>query len=173
MGICRKWEKLKSEGVADLTDAYFALANPKRKLALAEKQSTILTGPEIGAAPPEKKSFFLWDGKVYPIHPICDLFPCMNEEDQASLRDDVAANGLLEPILLYQGQVLDGKLRFQACLDAGVEPRFREYDGDNPLELACGRNVTRKHLTPEDRKTAMEKVAPFESKARGFWPDEE
>ena len=89
-----------------------------------KKESVILTDSEI-RHPPEKKSSFLWDGKTYPIHPFCDLFPWMNDEDQASLRDDVAENGLLVPILLYQGQVLDWETPIPGVLGRGRRTTLR------------------------------------------------
>lgn len=48
----------------------------------------------------------------------------------AELRADIAANGLLAPITLYEDKVLDGWHRYNACGATGTEPRFRVFEGD-------------------------------------------
>lgn len=37
---------------------------------------------------------------------------------------DVKANGLLDPIILWRGQIVDGKHRYRACAETGTAPRF-------------------------------------------------
>lgn len=69
-------------------------------------------------------------------HPASELFPLMDGIELRSLADDIAANGLLEPISLLDGQVLDGRNRLRACKASGVEPRFVDVDlgGLSPTE---------------------------------------
>lgn len=46
------------------------------------------------------------------------------------------ANGLRVPIVTIEGEagpvILDGRNRYRACVEAGVEPRFESYAGDKP-----------------------------------------
>ena len=49
-------------------------------------------------------------------HPLAKLFPKYGEEDLLDLASDIAANGLHNPIVLYQGQILDGMNRHQVSL---------------------------------------------------------
>jgi len=51
----------------------------------------------------------------------------------AALAEDIRANGLREPIVLFEGAILDGRNRYRACIAAGVDPRFEIYDGNDPL----------------------------------------
>src|SRR3990172_9106480 len=60
----------------------------------------------------------------YEAHPAAALFPVLGEDELQKLADDIRANGLLEPIVLYEGKVLDGRNRLDACKRAGVEPKF-------------------------------------------------
>ena len=62
--------------------------------------------------------------KHYAFHPICLLFPEMSPEEIQELATDIKAKGLLHPIILYEGKILDGRNRYLTCGIAGVEPRF-------------------------------------------------
>lgn len=82
-------------------------------------------------------------------HEIAKLFPLMSEEEIAELAEDIRANGLREPIVLYKNQILDGRNRYRACLKAEVEPQFTDYGGaeDRLLEYVISKNLRRRHLT--------------------------
>jgi hypothetical protein len=82
-----------------------------------------------------------------PIHPIANEFPEFEREDYAALKADIAANGQLIPIELYHGQILDGRNRYKACTELGLEPHMRSYDGPDPLGHAISLNVIRRQLS--------------------------
>ena len=75
-------------------------------------------------------------------HPVADLFPLLQGEAFQKLVADIQQNGLLEPILAdAERRIIDGRNRYLACLQAGVEPRFNEWQGERPLpELALSLN---------------------------------
>ena len=81
-------------------------------------------------------------------HPYADILPLLEGEAFDSLVADIRANGLMEPITIYEGMILDGRNRWNACKAAGVEPRFLEFDGDDPLAFVLSLNLHRRHLTP-------------------------
>lgn len=85
----------------------------------------------------------------YGVHPAALLFPMMGEDELGKLADDIAANGLMEPVVLYHGQILDGRNRLAACTLADVEPRFVEVDGDLPSATiyVLSKNLHRRHLS--------------------------
>jgi hypothetical protein len=64
------------------------------------------------------------------------------------LADDIAANGLQQPIVLHDGMILDGGNRYRACLLAGVEPVFTTFAGASIVQFVLGANLHRRHLTP-------------------------
>lgn len=100
-------------------------------------------------------------------HPFADIFPIIDDDDFDALVDDIKAHGLHEPVWLYQGKVLDGRNRLMACKAAGVEPKFREFEGDDAEALAfvVSSNVHRRHLTASQRAMAAAEIAKLEKGA--------
>lgn len=82
------------------------------------------------------------------LHPLCELFPRITGGEFDALVADIAANGLREAITLFEGQILDGGNRYAACLAAGVEPTFREFEGDSITQFVLSANLHRRHLSP-------------------------
>jgi len=92
---------------------------------------------------------------TYTQHPLSAAFPAMSAEDLDALTQDIAAHGQREPGMLYEGQVLDGWHRYQACEGAGVEFVAVEYTGDDPVAFVISRNAHRRHLTASQRAAAV------------------
>jgi hypothetical protein len=89
-------------------------------------------------------------------HPAAALFPLMDVDgpEFGDLVRDVQQHGLLQPIVVHEGKILDGRNRNRACQHAGVEPRFVEWAGDSPTSYVLSLNLHRRHLT-EDQKAAI------------------
>ena len=105
------------------------------------------------------------------IHPIADVYPRMSKDEFSELSADIAANGLLVPILLHpDGRIIDGRNRYLACLETGREPRFSKWDGIGSLaDLVQRHNGLRRHLTPSQKAAVAVELEPFyaaEAKAR-------
>ena len=92
-------------------------------------------------------------------HPLADLFPPMTTEEMASLVEDIKANGLAQPIVTHEGKILDGRHRYQACLQAGVEPQLTEFQGSDPLAFVLSANLKRRHLSVAQRAMVAAKIA--------------
>jgi len=75
----------------------------------------------------------------------------MAEAELQELADDIKANGLIEPIVLCNGEILDGRNRYLACIEAKVEPGFKDYQGSDPLTYVVSKNLKRRHLTRQQR----------------------
>src|SRR5216683_8344254 len=84
-------------------------------------------------------------------HEAAGIFPMMDEADYQELKADIAANGLRQKIVTYQGRVLDGRNRYRACIETGVEPRLWEYPGDDPVGYVVSLNLRRRHLNESQR----------------------
>lgn len=90
----------------------------------------------------------------YEFHELAELFPSMTDEEFSDLKSSIEKNGLLQPIVLYERKILDGKNRYLACEDVGVKPTFTEYAGNDPLMYVVAVNYERRHLT-SDQKVAI------------------
>jgi ParB-like chromosome segregation protein Spo0J len=91
-------------------------------------------------------------------HPLSALFPPISEGDFDKLAADIKLHGLHQPIVLYQGKILDGNNRYRACEDAKIAPRFTDFDGDDAKarNYVISANIHRRHL---DRETRTKIVA--------------
>ncbi len=87
----------------------------------------------------------------------------MGPEELARLRDDIEANGLLEPIVLYMGKVLDGRNRLRACIAAGVEPRYVDVrlGEQRPIEYVISKNLRRRDLTTVQLAVLALDIIPY------------
>lgn len=84
---------------------------------------------------------------TYELHPLCTLFPRLTGAEFDTLRDDIKASGLRQAIVLHNGMILDGGNRYRACVEAGVEPRFVQFKGDNLVQFVLSVNLHRRHMT--------------------------
>jgi hypothetical protein len=84
---------------------------------------------------------------MYELHPLCTLFPRLTGAEFDALREDIRVNGLRSPIVLHDGMILDGGNRYRACLDAGVEPVYEEFEGGNIVSFVLSVNLHRRHMS--------------------------
>jgi DNA methylase/ParB-like nuclease family protein len=90
------------------------------------------------------------------------MFPELPDWELQALADDIKAKGLLHPIVLYKGKILDGRNRYKACKLAGVQPRFTEWKGKgSPLEWVVSENLVRRHLTSSQRAVLALDLLPL------------
>jgi hypothetical protein len=77
------------------------------------------------------------------------------------LAHDIKANGLRENIVLYEGQILDGRNRYEACKIVGlpVEKFTTRYEESDPLGYVISANLRRRHLEAGARAMIAEKLA--------------
>lgn len=71
---------------------------------------------------------------IYEFHRYANIFPMANNDDFSRLVDDIKKNGLLEPIWLYEGKILDGRNRYNACKQVDVNPKFQWHKGGGDSE---------------------------------------
>jgi site-specific DNA-methyltransferase (adenine-specific) len=87
--------------------------------------------------------------KITP-HPFAATFDLIQGSAFDALVSDIRNRGLLHPIVMWDGMLLDGRNRLAACEAAGVAPEFETWEGTESEALAyiMSANVQRRHLTP-------------------------
>lgn len=84
----------------------------------------------------------------------------MEGDEFRELVEDIAKNGQQQPILTYEGKVLDGRNRYRACVEAGVEPWTERWFGPSPVEAVLSLNLHRRHLTSGQRAVIASRMMP-------------
>jgi N6-adenosine-specific RNA methylase IME4 len=95
----------------------------------------------------------------YEVHELCKLFPAMPEDQFNALVEDIREHGQREPVVLYEGKILDGRHRYRACRALDVSFSHVEYVGDDPLGFVISHNLTRRHLDESQRAMIAGKIA--------------
>jgi hypothetical protein len=90
-------------------------------------------------------------------HPFANAFPLLVGAAFREVVEDIKAHGLREPITLFQGQILEGRNRYRACLNAKVGPRYEQFEGDEAAARAFvfSKNIVRRHLKAKDKREAI------------------
>ena len=92
-------------------------------------------------------------------HPLADIFPPMGRYEYEELRADIVRNGLLTPIVLYEGRILDGRNRYRICQETGITAPIFNYEGDDPVGVVASLNLHRRHLNPSQRAMIAARLA--------------
>lgn len=88
-------------------------------------------------------------------HPLSAAFPDMSPDEFTGLVADIKANGLRDSGWVYDGMIIDGWHRSEACKEAGVPFRYDTYKGSDAVAFVLSRNAHRRHLTASQRAAAV------------------
>ena len=92
-------------------------------------------------------------------HDCANVFPMLQGEPFVALVEDIGQNGVREPIVMLDGAILDGRNRYMAARQLGIEYPVIEYDGDDPLAYVLSMNLARRHLSESQRAMVASKLA--------------
>jgi ParB-like nuclease domain len=103
---------------------------------------------------------------LLPFHPLADMFPLMEGEEFDALVADIKANGMVAPIITYEGKIIDGRNRYRACLALGLDMAViaanATLDGDrfikDPVAYVVSANIYRRHLNAEQKRDLIAKL---------------
>lgn len=98
-------------------------------------------------------------------HALCLVLPEMTPAEFQQLTDSIRTEGQHDAIVTYEGKILEGRHRYQACLNLGIEPVIEEYDeqihGKSPTQYVMAKNVFRRHLSVSQRAAIAIEIIPF------------
>jgi hypothetical protein len=97
--------------------------------------------------------------KLYANHPLSEVFPKLPPDEVRQLVQSIKDNGLQKAITIYEGKILDGRHRYEACNMADVRPVFEFYKGADPLGYVMVANLHRRHLDSGQRAMIAAKIA--------------
>lgn len=93
------------------------------------------------------------------VHAVASLFPAMSDAEFGELVADIAANGVREPVWTKNGALIDGRHRWKACEQLGIDCPTREYEGDDLVAFVVSLNLRRRHLDESQRAYVAAKLA--------------
>jgi hypothetical protein len=93
----------------------------------------------------------------YIAHPLANMFPMIEGNAFEELKRDIAAQGILEPIRLYQGMILDGRNRYaagKACGHTFTLDDFVQWEGTlaDAEAWVISTNLHRRQLTTKQKQ---------------------
>lgn len=97
-----------------------------------------------------------------PVHPAAELFPLLTGRAFEELKADIQQHGLLTPITYLDGEIIDGRNRYRACMELGITPDEDEIDLDvvpDPFAWVISTNLHRRHLSETQREVIAAKIA--------------
>lgn len=92
---------------------------------------------------------------TFEYHDICKWLP-YKPETVREIAQDMKDRGYREdkPVILFHGKILDGRHRYEAALEAGVEATFQDFIGTTQaaIDYVTSENVKRRMLTNREKE---------------------
>ena len=91
-----------------------------------------------------------------PFHKATRIYPMMSGDRFKEVKADIKANSLIKKIVRCknddgQWAILDGRARYDICLELGIEPKFVDSDIPNPETYLMSVNLMRRDLSDLQR----------------------
>jgi len=100
-----------------------------------------------------------------PVHPSANLFPMISNDDLKEMADDISLNGLIHPVVVSDGVLIDGRNRREACRIAKIEPEYKEFSGNINAFINSANNI-RRELTKGQKAMSYAVMFPVGIKGK-------
>jgi ParB-like chromosome segregation protein Spo0J len=96
-------------------------------------------------------------------HRLATIFPLIEGDAFEELKASIKENRIREPIVLFEGKILDGRNRYRAAKEIGYEFSGKDFAFFTSSEVAAEAfvsdiNIHRRHLTTKDREKAAREL---------------
>lgn len=99
-------------------------------------------------------------GEAPAAHPLAEIFPDLVGGAYLPLATDIARRRVFDPVLLYEGMLLDGRARARAAAEAGQDcPALVLRPDADPIAILVSRNLARRHLDESQRAMVAARLA--------------
>lgn len=88
------------------------------------------------------------------IHPAASMLPDLKDEEYQALVQSIRESGLQEPIVFWDGKLIDGRHRMKACLEAKRRIKavqLYNVSESQMIQWLIGHHIGRRHLDPSQR----------------------
>lgn len=96
------------------------------------------------------------------LHKYCALLPKMMDDEFQTLKADIQEHGLLEPIVVYEEAILDGRHRHNICEELAIKPNYLEFESlgynGSALDFVISKHQ-RRNLSPDQKAVLADKIA--------------
>lgn len=94
-------------------------------------------------------------------HPIVFTFKPLPRDKRAALKASIQANGCRHPVVVWDGQIIDGRHRFDICTELGIDPPVQVFCGteEQAVALAESLNEDRRQMAEAEIAARRERVA--------------
>jgi len=132
--------------------------------AESKEVGEVLRLAEPAAAPaPDNVTYIDPDTEV-KIHQFAAEFPLMEGDEYEQFKDRMR-RGQQSPVIMLNGELLDGRNRLKACRELGIKTMAVEYRGEKTDEqLITDLNIHRRHLTASQRAAYGLRLLPLHEK---------
>jgi hypothetical protein len=89
-----------------------------------------------------------------------NLLPMIDQSNYENLKADIAKQGILEPIVLFEGKILDGRNRYKAAKELGYQfsaANFKSFNGSQAEAEAFvfATNFLRRQMTNAQKQAVI------------------
>jgi hypothetical protein len=119
--------------------------------------------------PNEGKLYVLPVGQILPLHEITDAYADFSDDELGDLRRSLCEHGLLVPVAVWRGEIVDGRHRARLCRELGIALRCQDMTDEwaNETEMVAGVQALNEHRRADTAPyTTVEKRVRIETALR-------
>lgn len=110
----------------------------------------------------DKTEHLLSPDEEVQFHPLIEAFPLMGKDDFARLLEDIELCGQQQPVIFFEGKVLDGRNRVNACRELGMHTEYQEFAGteEDAFKFVMSANLHRRQLNSSQKAMVALDILP-------------